>query len=184
MAAAALRAQGHRIDAVDSPVDPAAVVADHRRVMAAEAFAAHGRMLDLPVGRVGPRFLALLAEGAALAPSELRAARARLALARDAMWAALADFDAVLAEPVPDVAPVGLDNTGPTARLIPWTVFGGPLVVVPAGLDGSGMPLSVMIAAAPGHDAEALAIAARLADEIDLLPECAPAFAQIVEART
>lgn len=179
-AAGILRDLGHTLTTIDLPVDAAAIVADHRRVMAAEAFAHHGALLSAPHDLVGPMFRALLTEGAAVSSEVLRDARARLAAACDTIWSTLSDFDAVLIEPVPDTAPRGLTSTGPVGRLVPWTVFGGPLVVVPVGLADSGLPTAVMIAARPSDDARAVALAENLAAALPALPK--PEFVMEVVA--
>jgi len=170
-AAGVLRDLGHTLTTIDLPIDAAAIVADHRRVMAVEAFAHHGALLSVPSDRVGPMFRALLTEGAAVSDAHRHEARGRLTVACDAVWSTLADFDAVLIEPVPDTAPRGLASTGPVGRLVPWTVFGGPLVVVPVALADNSLPTAAMIAAKPGDDALALALAENLAAALPALPE-------------
>jgi aspartyl-tRNA(Asn)/glutamyl-tRNA(Gln) amidotransferase subunit A len=172
-AAAALREAGHAVEEIGLDVDLTGVVRDHRAVMASEAYAAHGDLLQLPAGLVGPRFAGLLAEGRALTADDVRSARERLALARDSVWRALRGVSAVLLQPAPGPAPAGLSATGPIHYIVPWTVFGGPLVVVPGGLSAQGLPLGAMIGAAPGEDAVALSIAERLAARIDSLPDMA-----------
>jgi Asp-tRNA(Asn)/Glu-tRNA(Gln) amidotransferase A subunit family amidase len=170
-AAAIMRDLGHATTIVDLPVDAVAIVADHRSIMGVEAFSCHGALLSLPPERVGPMFRALLTEGAAISRGQVDEARARLVAARDVVWSALAGFDAVLIEPVPDTAPRGLASTGPVGRLVPWTVFGGPLVVVPVGFADNFLPTAVMIAAKPGDDARALALAENLATALPALPK-------------
>lgn len=172
-AAVSLRETGHEVVEIGLDVDLTAVVRDHRVVMASEAYAAHEPLLSLPPGIVGPRFTGLLADGRALPESDVRLARERLALARDSVWRALRGVSAILLQPAPGPAPAGLSATGPIHYIVPWTVFGGPLVVVPGSLSAQGLPLGVMIGAAPGEDALALSVAERLAERIDLLPDTA-----------
>jgi Asp-tRNA(Asn)/Glu-tRNA(Gln) amidotransferase A subunit family amidase len=179
----ALRTQGDTVVPFDPPANLDEILTDHRSVMAAEAFAAHGAVLDLPLDRVGPRFRELLSFGATLDVETVHKARERLERARRAVWATLETFDAVLLEPVPDIAPERASGTGPAERLIPWTVFGGPLVVVPVDLDPrTRMPVAVMLAGAPGRDGTILERAIRLAEVIDRIPACAPVFDAKMEA--
>jgi hypothetical protein len=70
-------------------------------------------------------------------------------------------FGLLLACAVPGGAPTRAGGTtGYQHLLTPWTVFGGPLVSLPWGVDADGLPLSVMLAGAPGTDALVLAAAA------------------------
>ena len=57
-------------------------------------------------------------------------------------------------------APHGLASTGDPVMQLPWTLFGFPALGLPTGLDASGMPLGVQLAAAPHAEAELLAVAA------------------------
>lgn len=70
-------------------------------------------------------------------------------------------FDVLLVPPTDTAAPEGLDSTGNPKFTTPWTVFGGPLIVIPAELDSKGLPLSMMFASAPGTD-------------LDLINKCIP----------
>jgi len=178
-AAEALGQLGHEIVVRDCPVDLDQIVVDHRTIMAAEAFAAHGKLLASDGAILGPRFRDLLREGSGIGPAALREAHERIGAARERIWAAFRDVAGILLQPVPGPAPRGLSATGPTGYLIPWTAFAGPLVVVPATLDADGLPLAVMMAAAPGHDAQALSVAERLAIRLDILPDRAPDRARL-----
>jgi Asp-tRNA(Asn)/Glu-tRNA(Gln) amidotransferase A subunit family amidase len=140
----------------------AAIVADHRTVMLAEAAAIHAALLDTAADRLRPRFAAALAEGKAIPMNEVAAARARLVSARTTFWNEMGEFDLLLAPPVPDGAPLLDHGTGYQALLTPWTVFGGPLLALPWGLDALGRPQSAMLAAAPGREALVLAAAAAM----------------------
>ncbi len=140
----------------------AAIVADHRTVMLAEAAAAHGHLLQTAPDRLRPRFAAALAEGRTLDRAEIAAARQRLAAARDRFWDEMDGFDLLLAPPVPDGAPSLDAGTGYQNLLTPWTVFAGPLLALPWGLDALGRPRSVMLAARPGQEALVLAAGAAL----------------------
>jgi Asp-tRNA(Asn)/Glu-tRNA(Gln) amidotransferase A subunit family amidase len=142
------------------PTDVKPIVAAHRTVMGAEAAAAHGAMLlDERAARLKPKFLAGLRAGAAVSAAETAQAKAILVAARDAFWAEHADVDLIVTLPVPDGAPLIDGTTGYQDWLTPWTVFGGPLICLPWGLDPLGLPLSVMLAAHPGQDHRLLQIA-------------------------
>ena len=139
------------------------IVAAHRILMNYEAAMAHGAMLsDRRVDLLKPKFLAGLRAGAAISSDKAAQAVGFLATAKATFWAGLADVDAVLTLPVPDGAPLIDGTTGYQDWLTPWTVFGGPLICLPWGLDRLGRPRSVMLAAKPGQDAKLLSIASRL----------------------
>lgn len=159
-ASARLRALGAQIVPVRLPFETPHVVALHRRVMAAEAFAAHGALQE--DDRVGPRFRELLGEGAALGPAEVAEARSLLHELGRRCWAGFADLHGLLLPPAPGPAPVGLGSTGPAHYQIPWTAFGGPLAALPCGQTPARFPLGIMLAARPGEDGSLLGLARML----------------------
>jgi aspartyl-tRNA(Asn)/glutamyl-tRNA(Gln) amidotransferase subunit A len=61
--------------------------------------------------------------------------------------------DVFLWPATPDTAPEGLGWTGEPKYIAPWTALGGPIVTVPAGLAGSGLPLGCILSSRPGSDA-------------------------------
>ena len=139
------------------------IVKAHRTVMNYEAAMAHGAMLDdRRAEMLKPKFLAGLRAGAAISPDAAAHATAVLADAKQAFWAGLARVDVVLTLPVPDGPPLIDGTTGYQDWLTPWTVFGGPLICLPWGLDRLGRPRSVMLAGRPGQDAALFAFASRL----------------------
>jgi Asp-tRNA(Asn)/Glu-tRNA(Gln) amidotransferase A subunit family amidase len=138
--------------------DAAAIVEDHGIVMIAEAARHHGGLLSAATrDLLRSNFRAALEAGASCAPETVAGARRRLAAARDAFWAGHTDVELVLTLPVPDTAPRLGGSTGFQHWLTVWTVLGGPLLCLPWGLDGRGLPRSVMLAGRPGEDARLLA---------------------------
>ena len=61
-------------------------------------------------------------------------------------------------------------TTGYQDWLTPWTVFGGPLVCLPWGVDCLKRPRSVMLAAHPGQDKWLLNFAGKLERHAPKLP--------------
>ncbi len=158
-----LSGAGHRVQTVDAPIRFGDIIQSHRTVMLFEmaenlASFVHGREALLQ-----PLFRAALAEGAGITPQARSTALAAIKQALVKFWAAVSEFDLLLAYPVPGAAPNGLKTTGDQSYLTPWTAMGGPLFSLPSGQDTDGMPLSVLLAAAPGRDSflvcEAVAIA-------------------------
>lgn len=147
------------------------IVAAHRTVMTYEAYQTHGAMLaDDRMTLLKPKFLDGLRAGATISTDQAARAREFLATAKAAFWSDLADIDVILTLPVPDGAPLMDGTTGFQDWLTPWTVFGGPLVCLPWGMDRLGRPQSVMLAARPDQDQLLLTAAARLAAVSPHLP--------------
>lgn len=150
--------------ALDVDIDP--IVAAHRTVMTYEAATAHAAMLsDARVDLLQPKFRAGLRAGVKISRSQVADAMAHLAEAKQAFWQSLKDVDVILTLPVPEGAPLIDGTTGFQDWLTPWTVFGGPLICLPWGMDRVGRPRSVMLAAHPHKDTQLLALAAQLADQ-------------------
>jgi Asp-tRNA(Asn)/Glu-tRNA(Gln) amidotransferase A subunit family amidase len=143
------------------PADVDRIVAAHRSIMCAEAFAAHQDLLRDKAEMLRPKFRAGLEVGRAAQVDE-SAARRVLDDARHAFWGAMKDTDLILTLPVPDGAPRIDGTTGFQDWLTPWTVMGGPLICLPWGVDSLSLPRSVMLAAHPGQDLFLLEMAARL----------------------
>ena len=166
----ALMADGFQIEVVDPDFDPATMIADHRVVMLYEASQQHGHLLREQAESLQPMFRAGLREGSLISAEAATASRLRIDQARERLWTGVARLDGLLLQPAPDTAPQGFTSTGDQSYQTPWTAFRGPLVVVPGRFSKAGLPMAAMIAAAPGADAAALAIASRLARRIDRLP--------------
>lgn len=164
-----IRRIGGDVVEIEPPVAAAELIALHRTVMLHEAHALHGALLARSE-RLRPKFREALVEGARIDAADAARARAALADAAARSWDRFATVDALLLQPVPAPAPAGLGSTGDQSYQTPWTVLGGPLVVVPGELSPEGLPLAAMIAAAPGRDRIAIAIAAALQPLIDRLP--------------
>lgn len=147
------------------------IVAAHRTVMNSEAAQTHRRLLHPDcVSRLRPKFRSGLEAGANVSATELEQARGLLSMARADFWLQLKGIDVVLTLAVPDGAPLMNGTTGFQDWLTPWTVFGGPLVCVPWGLDSLGRPKSIMLAAHPGDDLQALAVAQHLEQLAPIMP--------------
>lgn len=162
-AALALGAIAEALSQRALPMDAEAVVSDHRTVMVAEAAATHRNLLaEHRLALLRPKFRAGLLAGASTSAEDVAAAWRRLLEAKERFWSALSDVDVILTLAVPEGAPLIDGTTGFQNWLTPWTVFGGPLVSLPWGVDEMGRPRSVMLAAHPGDDARLLRVAAQI----------------------
>lgn len=149
----------------DLNADVDGIVTAHRTVMNFEAAAAHGAMLDDErINLLKPKFLAGLRAGVNISPEQAEDAAAFLITAKQAFWRGLQGVHIIVTLPVPEGAPLLDGTTGYQDWLTPWTVFDGPLVCLPWGIDTLGRPRSVMLAAHPGMDTQLLAVAAQLED--------------------
>lgn len=165
-----LTGAGHSIRPAPAPVSFAQVIDDHRTIMLAEA--ARDLLPRIGADRSGlpPLLAAALAEGAMIRPSDVTAAERRIAEARARFWAAFQGVDLILACPTPGPAPAGFKTTGDQSYLTPWTTLGGPLTAIPSGLDAAGLPLGLLLAAAPGQDGALIGRSAAVADLLPRLP--------------
>ena len=166
-----LSPQSTSIKELDIKANVADIVSAHRTIMNGEAAQTHRLLLQSNrVTLLRPNFRAGLEAGSKVSATELEDARGLLSLAKEEFWLQLTNVDIVLTLAVPDAAPLMDGTTGFQDWLTPWTVFGGPLVCLPWGLDSMGRPKSVMLAAHPGQDLQLLAMAKRL----ETLAPCLP----------
>ncbi len=149
-----LQSLGGSVDRIVVPADIAKIVRNHRTVMNHEAGQAHQALLAADrIHLLQPKFRAGLEAGAKISAAEAEDAKAMLAEARRDFWECVGDVDTILTLPAPDGAPLLDGTTGFQDWLTPWTVFGGPLIALPWGLDTLGRPRSVMLAGRLGRDA-------------------------------
>lgn len=163
---------GVRCTTGDLIADVERIVSAHRAIMNFEASAAHGAMLaDERVNFLKPKFLEGLRAGAKISSNQAADAAAFLSAAKRDFWQGLQGVDVIVTLPVPDGAPLMNGTTGFQDWLTPWTVFGGPLICLPWGMDRLGRPCAIMLAGHPGRDAQVLALAARLEPLSPLMPK-------------
>lgn len=151
---------------IKTHVDYETMREQHRVMMFREAALAHGHLLERR-GLLRPNWRAALERGATLSESEYCDARDSLAEARVKLAAACAQVDILLLPPTRTTAPEGLHSTGDAGFILPWTVFGGPLAVLPVGTTDNGLPTAVMIAGKPWTDLATGVLAANLQSELD-----------------
>ncbi|SFF01619.1 amidase [Blastococcus tunisiensis] len=178
--AADLEALGHEL--VDlPPLDRAAdvgpllgrVVAGHLAAAVAEAEAGTGRVASRET--LEEAVLDLLERGRRMTAVDVVQAQLALRGLAHALAAALGGVDVVLSPTTALPAPrIGELHTRRPARELFADIFrispfagvfnvtGGPALSLPWGTDGTGMPIGVMLGAAPGSDALVLGLAAAL----------------------
>lgn len=141
----------------------------------------------IPAATEDPLFAARLAKGATMADPELAALRATCAAAHADVDDLFAAHDALLLPVMPCVTPTvsACDPDLPgfsgrtLYRLSAFTRFANgldlPVVVIPAGRDGNGMPVGLQLVGAPGQDRALLALARQIQSATDW-NRTAPAF--------
>lgn len=72
----------------------------------------------------------------------------------------LTGFDALLLPAALGPAPLGLESTGDSAPLVPWSLLGLPALTINAGLSPEGLPLGVQFVGAAFADHELLRVGA------------------------
>ena len=168
-AAAKLHAAGATIEPVNLPGSFPQVEASARRIMAAEAAAAHRQTFHEHAIDFRPQIAALITEGRQLDPAELAAAREhqlRFAAEMEAVFAARHSADRsrpprILMMPTtPTPAPSRLDTTGDGRFNIPWSFARLPAVTIPCGLSPEGMPIGLQLVGPPHSESQLLSVAA------------------------
>ena len=158
-----LRRAGLRLVEAELPVEIERVARLHRRLVAAEAFQAHGAWLDTHREALHPKTVTLLEDGRAVSDAVLGEARAsRLAVRRvleDGLRTLGADL--WLSPAAPGPAPEGLSSTGDPIMNLPWTHAGLPTLVLPDRTPGT-LPTGLQIAGSFGADLSVLAWGERL----------------------
>lgn len=158
-ACARLEAAGLRLLRVAALADFDAVRSRHQRLLAGEAARVHAAWYRRHRQLYHPKTAALIEEGQAVGDGELaRLRRGRLELRRQ-----LEDLmeehgvDLWLTPAAPGPAPRGLSSTGDPVMNLPFTHAGMPAVTLPAGDDGTGLPLGLQLAGRSGSDEALLA---------------------------
>ncbi len=162
-----LRMAGHVVSRIPSPVALRGILVLHATILEYELARVHGYLRDAPADEVGTRLREAVIRGGQISEDEYRAARHRLAEAREHFWAFPAGLDAWVAPAAPGEAPPGM-QTGDPRFIIPFTALGGPIMTVPVAVTGGGLPLGVMILGRPGDDVALVDAAATMAASIEL----------------
>ena len=150
----ALRAAGYVVRHARVMEDFEAVMERHTHMIAAEFAGVHKEWFSRYEPLYRPRTAALIRLGQSVSPEELGRARAGRAALRQELEAAMAreGIDLWICPAAPGPAPAGIESTGDPVMNLPWTHAGMPVVSVPAGQAGSGLPLGLQIVGRYGID--------------------------------
>jgi aspartyl-tRNA(Asn)/glutamyl-tRNA(Gln) amidotransferase subunit A len=79
----------------------------------------------------------------------------------------LRHFDAILVPSTNFTAPAGLDSTGDPVFNNPWSMSGNPVVGLPSGLSGRGLPMAIQLVGAAFAEGRLMALAKWCEKELD-----------------
>ncbi len=151
---------GATVADANPPTDFDELLRAHRVLMTTEAADVHRKWFAERADDYSPNVRGVIEDGiAASARDYLSAKRVQRAFRRD-LSSALADFDVLLTPTTPAAAPADLSGTGDPMFQTPFTFGGFPVITLPAGLDGDGMPLGVQLASRHWDEERLLRVAA------------------------
>lgn len=129
------------------------------RIMAYEAAREFAWETYAHPGRFSEKFQRLLTSGATIPPDGYDADLGLRARALDAIESVFDEADALILPSSVGEAPSFAEGTGDPALSRVLTLLGLPSVTIPCGTGPDGLPLGIQIAARPGEDETALAVA-------------------------
>jgi Asp-tRNA(Asn)/Glu-tRNA(Gln) amidotransferase A subunit family amidase len=147
----AAAAAGANLQHVELPSIVDEAIAPHWTICSYEA---HAVLRRLQVHGFPPLLDAFITAGPQTSREAYRAALEHRLRTRSQIAALLSLYDVVLlgcANPAP-----GLDSTGDTTPLMPWTYWGAPSLTLPVARSTQGLPIGVQLVAAPGNDEKLL----------------------------
>ena len=154
------RAGATRID-LTLGVDLSSMRARQRTVMFREAALLHQELFAgdrATFDRLGRHWREGLSFGNTISAVDYAQARADLQSISAAALQVAGDVDVLLVPAAKSTAPTK-ETTGDPGLILPWTIFGSPLAVLPLGLSATGLPIAIMLAGRPGADARLATIA-------------------------
>ena len=138
---------GYSVASVAAMADHDAIWTRHFLIMAAEAAAVHEQWFESHGERYHKSTAALIEQGQAVGDVALAEALLGRENLRGELMALMDDnaIDVWLAPSAVGVAPRGLESTGNPAMNLAWTHSGLPVVSLPSGTDGFGLPFGLQM---------------------------------------
>ena len=156
-----LRSAGIEVIERDPPAAFAALPRLIPRLMAREAVAIHGDLLDRHGAELGVKLEALLRSGREVSESGYADYKSAIDSARRAFLDFTAEHAIVATPAALGPAPRGLSSTGDPRCNAPWTALGVPAIGFPFSVGANGLPLGFQLSAAPGAESLLLFTAKR-----------------------
>ncbi len=149
-----LKREGFRLIETDVFGDIRRINAAHRQIIARDFAATHKRWFHDHPALYSEHSIQLINEGRKVSDQTIEEAQQMRAALNERMnqTAVRERIDVWLSPSAVDAAPQGLQSTGSPLMNLPWTFLGWPTFSIPAGNDGSGLPLGIQVAAATGKD--------------------------------
>jgi Asp-tRNA(Asn)/Glu-tRNA(Gln) amidotransferase A subunit family amidase len=154
-----LRAAGFEVRAVPALLDFDAIVARHRRLVAAEVARVHAEWFPRFRELYAPQTIELIERGQKVSEDELEQDRTGRAALRAELTAAMErhGIDLWISPPARGPAPCGLASTGDPIMNLPWSHAGLPTLGLPAGRSAEGLPMGLQLAGGWWRDEALLA---------------------------
>ena len=128
-------------------------------ILTTEPAAYHQEALENRPGTFQPKTLEFLKKGLTTpAVKYVHSLDVQRRFRRDAA-VVLQHYDAILVPSTNFTAPAGLDSTGDPVFNNPWSMSGNPVVGLPSGLSGQGLPMAVQLVGAAFAEGRLLALA-------------------------
>ncbi len=149
-----LKQEGFRLIKTDVFGDIRRINSAHRQIIARDFAETHEKWFRDHGALYGEYSIQLISEGQKVSDQHIeQALQMRAALNEKISQTAVREcIDVWLSPSSLDAAPPGLQSTGSPLMNLPWTFLGYPAFSIPAGKDGSGLPLGIQAAAAKGKD--------------------------------
>lgn len=161
-AATGLAREGHTVTDLDWDDHIFTLLRDHPVVMAHEAAASRGDLLDHRTD-ISSQLAQLLDQGRATAEQDYHAALVRCSASRARIMQVLESDGGVIIGPAAQgPAPERTTGTGSPELSRPWQAMGLPVVTVPGARTRDGLPLGIQVIGVPGREAQVFAVAQTL----------------------
>ncbi len=155
-----LKAAGSVVEPASSPLRFDSVLANHRRIMAAEVAAYHRSEFRRYPESFGRNIAAMIEEGLAVTAAALAEAIAHQEAFTEQLDRMLGPERVFLTPAATSAAPRGLASTGDPALNAAFSYSGSPTVCVPCGLSDAGLPCGIQFIGSRGSEPRLLQVAA------------------------
>lgn len=162
LAAAGLADAGHPVEELDWDDHVFTLVRDHSVIMAREASASRGALLER-TDDISTQLAQLLEQGRTVDDQAHQQALVRCATSRARLEQFLDRTGGVIIGPAAQgPAPERSTGTGSPELSRPWQAMGLPVVTVPGARTADGLPLGIQVIGVPGHEVRIFAVARAL----------------------
>jgi Asp-tRNA(Asn)/Glu-tRNA(Gln) amidotransferase A subunit family amidase len=141
----------------------------HLRMVFAEMSQVHAEWFEQYAVLYSSRTAEAILEGQKVSTEELADCRASRSLLRQDLNQLMTQngIDLWVCPSAPGPAPEGINTTGNSIMNLPWTHAGLPVISLPAGRAGNGLPLGLQCAGASMADEHVVAWVQKLADILE-----------------